>query len=118
MRSYFADGTSEVGDVLIGADGGRSKVREQRLPQLKRLDLGILAIAGRYILDEARMKRLLTALRDGSLNNFVPRGNGWMFVSSWCSRPRENVTSAQQAMEHYVVWAYVLPRHSLSLLQS
>ena len=85
-RAHFADGTYEDGDILIGADGSRSKMRELYLPQLKRIDLGILAIAGRYVLDKERMRKLPRFLTDGSLNSIVPKGKGWMFVSAWHCR--------------------------------
>ncbi len=43
----FADGTSATGDVLIGADGIRSIVRQQRAPHLAIMDAGVQAIYGR-----------------------------------------------------------------------
>ncbi len=43
----FADGTSATGDVLVGADGIRSIVRQQRAPHLAIMDAGVQAIYGR-----------------------------------------------------------------------
>ena len=107
VRAHFDDRTWEDGDVLIGADGSHSKLREQYLPRIQRDDLGILAIAGRYVLDKQRTRELPRALTDGSLNNIVPHGKGWMFVSAWHSKPR---TDSTDEAEHYVVWAYVVPK--------
>lgn len=45
-RAYFSDGSHEDCDLLVGADGPNSKVRQQFMPNLNRLDLGIQAIAG------------------------------------------------------------------------
>lgn len=111
VRAHFADGTTEEGDVIVGADGGHSKVREQYLPDLKRVDLGIVAIAGRYVLDPNRERSLPMALTNGSLKNIVPNGKGWMFVSAWHSRNPAKANGECKQDEHYVVWAYVLPKY-------
>ncbi|CAG9990373.1 unnamed protein product [Clonostachys byssicola] len=103
VRAYFSDGSHEDCDLLVGADGPNSKVRQQYMPNLNRLDLGIQAIAGRYILDGEKMLKLPTELTNGSLNNIVPSGKGWMFISSWGS------TQADSKDQHYVLWAYVVP---------
>jgi 2-polyprenyl-6-methoxyphenol hydroxylase-like FAD-dependent oxidoreductase len=47
VTAHFADGSTERGDVLVGADGIRSAVRRQRLPGHDTVDAGITAIYGR-----------------------------------------------------------------------
>jgi 2-polyprenyl-6-methoxyphenol hydroxylase-like FAD-dependent oxidoreductase len=102
-RAHFADGTHADGDLLVGADGSNSRVRRQYLPELRRLDLGVVNIAGRCPLTPEIAEQLPATPTDSSVNNVVPPGPGWMFASTW-GTPEEVGT--------YVVWAYVGARHS------
>ncbi len=49
----FADGTSAVADVLVGADGVGSRVRAQLVPELDVLDIGVRCIYGKVPLTPA-----------------------------------------------------------------
>jgi 2-polyprenyl-6-methoxyphenol hydroxylase-like FAD-dependent oxidoreductase len=108
VRVHFEDGTTVTGDVLVGADGPHSPVRKEYLPQIERVELGINTIAGRCVLDESSFYHLPPDFVDGSLNNIVPHGKGWMFASCW-DLP---TTSGAKAQRH-IVWAYVLPQHTI-----
>jgi 2-polyprenyl-6-methoxyphenol hydroxylase-like FAD-dependent oxidoreductase len=101
VRARFSDGSEAEGDVLIGADASNSRVRRRLLPNLDRVDLGILNVAGRYPLNAENSARLPAIFTDGSLNNIVPPHSDWMFVSAW-----------RVDGEDYVVWAYVARRES------
>ncbi|KAI1610698.1 hypothetical protein EDD36DRAFT_301120 [Exophiala viscosa] len=107
VRAHFAGETSAEGDILIGADGSKSKVREQRLPHLQREHLGIVIICGRCQLDDIRTKSLPPLMTDGSLNNIVPYGKGWLFIASF---PSAEGSSATDVPENYTLWAHVVPK--------
>jgi 2-polyprenyl-6-methoxyphenol hydroxylase-like FAD-dependent oxidoreductase len=49
--AYFTDGTTAAGHVLVGADGIRSAVRNQRAPHCDTIDAGVTAIYGRIPTD-------------------------------------------------------------------
>jgi 2-polyprenyl-6-methoxyphenol hydroxylase-like FAD-dependent oxidoreductase len=63
--AHFADGAWAVGDVLVAADGGGSRVRRQFLPHAPRLDTGVIGIAGKVFLDTAPRAYLAPELLDG-----------------------------------------------------
>ncbi|CAI6032135.1 unnamed protein product [Clonostachys chloroleuca] len=98
VRAYFSDGSHEDCDLLVGADGPNSKVRQQFMPNLNRLDLGIQAIAG-SLHSERREDDEIT---DGAYQRLAEQ-YWWMFISSWGS------TQTDSKDQHYVLWAYVVP---------
>jgi 2-polyprenyl-6-methoxyphenol hydroxylase-like FAD-dependent oxidoreductase len=79
VTAYFTDGTSATADVLIGADGANSRVRQQLLPHADRIDTGILAVAGKHRLAGANLPR---ALREDA-NMIIPADSGFLFTAVW-----------------------------------
>jgi 2-polyprenyl-6-methoxyphenol hydroxylase-like FAD-dependent oxidoreductase len=63
--AHFDDGTQAVGDVLVAADGGGSRVRRQLLPHAERIDTGVIGIAGKVFLDPETRARIAPRLLDG-----------------------------------------------------
>jgi 2-polyprenyl-6-methoxyphenol hydroxylase-like FAD-dependent oxidoreductase len=72
--AFFEDGTRADGDVLVGADGGNSRVRRQLLPQAERVDTGIRAVGGKLILADETRRRLSPALLGGPTLVRAPGG--------------------------------------------
>lgn len=77
---YFEDGTSAQCDVLVGADGGNSRIRKQFLPQAKRIDTGYRAIQGKTLLTDEIKQFLPLRLFDGPASVIAPHGRS-MFIA-------------------------------------
>jgi|GEM_PF-155282 len=80
VEAQFADGTTAVGDVLVGADGATSRVRAQLLPHAERIDTGIACIAGKYMLTQESRGRLAPRLQAAPVS-VMPARTGGMFVA-------------------------------------
>ena len=65
VELQFADGQSASADVLVGADGVRSAVREQYLPHAEVTDTGSRCIYGKTMLDDSVLPHLPPPLRLG-----------------------------------------------------
>jgi salicylate hydroxylase len=108
VTAHFSDGTSATADILIGADGANSRVRQQLLPHAQRIDTGILAIAGKHRLDGADLPY---TLREDA-NIVIPTNNGFLFTAVW--RPDRRTIVDQTAPQAFVLdntsaytfWAY------------
>jgi 2-polyprenyl-6-methoxyphenol hydroxylase-like FAD-dependent oxidoreductase len=87
VRLHLADGASVQGDVLVGADGIRSPIRAQRLPNVEVVEAGIegLGLYARSALPPEVLESLPSTLLDGfviatnkrggllALGAFIPR---------------------------------------------
>ena len=80
VTAYFEDGTSATGSMLIGADGGNSRVRRQFLPHAQRLDTGVTSIMGKLALNQATRQLRLPGQLDGATSILGPNGRA-MFVA-------------------------------------
>ncbi|MQA97818.1 MAG: NAD(P)-binding protein [Streptosporangiales bacterium] len=102
VTAHLADGGAVTGDLLIGADGANSRVRDQFLPHAGRIDTGVVAVAGKYRLtaeSRARLPRVLTT----RANSVVPAGPGFLFTAVW--EPDASAGSHGDGAA-YTFWAY------------
>ncbi|EES74398.1 FAD binding domain protein [Paenibacillus sp. oral taxon 786 str. D14] len=75
LRAWFENGEYIDADVLVGADGGGSKVRQQYKPGVKIFDTLGRALYTKVFLDDTRRKELDQLIGDGSMRGlFSPEG--------------------------------------------
>jgi salicylate hydroxylase len=117
----FADGSTATCDLLIGADGGNSRVRKQFLPQARRIDTGVVGIAGKLMLTEENRRKAPPSLLRGAGLVMAP-GHRTMFIALQefgdRARPAEGAIGGNDAAHaldpgtlfdnttSYLMWAY------------
>ncbi|MFS8099405.1 FAD-dependent monooxygenase [Lentzea alba] len=105
VTAFFADGTSETGDVLVGADGAQSKVRKQYLPHAKVVDTGISSIAGKLPLTPETVKLLPPEADGGVTLLYGPKG---AFVIIHVMR-----FDGTGVEDDYIMWGYAIAHDKL-----
>ncbi|WP_045317442.1 FAD-dependent oxidoreductase [Lentzea aerocolonigenes] len=98
VTAFFDDGTSETGDVLVGADGAQSRVRRQYLPHAKIADTGITTIAGKLPLTPEHVKLLPPKADGGVTLLYGPKG---AFVIVHVMR-----FDGEGVEDDYIMWGY------------
>jgi 2-polyprenyl-6-methoxyphenol hydroxylase-like FAD-dependent oxidoreductase len=107
VAAHFTSGVA-FGDVLVGADGGGSRVRKQYLPQADRIDTGMRGIQGKVWLDDEVRERVPERLFEGPI--MIPGAGGYgMFLALHQFQPIppgvERYVSAEAAQQRdYVMW--------------
>jgi len=108
VEALFEDGTSAIGDVLVGADGTHSKVRAQYLPRAEVVDTGVVGAAGRVPINEANRylpEHLLTRL-----TSILPlKGTSMIVTQSIHKSGRHHRTGDRS---DHVIWVLVSPRRA------
>jgi salicylate hydroxylase len=125
---HFADGSTATCDVLVGADGGNSKVRHQFLPHARRIDTGVVGIAAKALLTEDNRRRLPPRILDGTglvmspgrrsmfigLHEFATNAPAVPAARTGDSEAGQVDTNAlADNTTSYVFWAYSGPRADL-----
>lgn len=119
ITAEFADGTVETGTLLVGAEGGRSRVRSQLLPNAERRDTGTVSIAGRVTLN-ARVRAALPRHLSNGVAMILAPGGFNMFLAT-----HEHADTSTTLPAHllpttntdYLVWALTARRNSFAAAQ-
>jgi 2-polyprenyl-6-methoxyphenol hydroxylase-like FAD-dependent oxidoreductase len=124
VTAYFTDGTSASGDVLVGADGANSRVRQQYLPQAERIEVGAVGIGGEFLLTDQTRAWLPHQLA-ARLNLIMPPDRYCLFSAPFdhtntSSEGQHNIQERAKAAglnpellidntQDYLLWGFLTP---------
>ena len=106
----FNDGSIATGDIVVGADGASSRVREQLLPDARRLETGIFVLSGKFPLDGAARRETPSAVFKGP--TLVMGPDGCFLFASAMEYPPD--ASRDYDSEEYVMWGFSAHRDTLA----
>jgi 2-polyprenyl-6-methoxyphenol hydroxylase-like FAD-dependent oxidoreductase len=109
----FADGTAAQGDVLVAADGASSRLRTHLLPDAKRIDTGIVAVSGKFTLDEATRAGIPEPIMRGPTLVLGPRGC-FMFANAVLYDRQDHLGCDGEREADYVMWGFSAHRDELA----
>jgi 2-polyprenyl-6-methoxyphenol hydroxylase-like FAD-dependent oxidoreductase len=106
VTAFFEDGTTAAGDVLIGADGTGSNVRQQYLPHARIVDTGIVGAACRLPITPDSRRRLPRHLLT-RLTSVVPPKGTYMIVTQSIYRSGAKYIDV---MGDHLIWVLISSR--------
>ncbi len=128
VTAFFEDGSEATGDLLVAADGGNSRIRQQFLPQASRVETGAISLIGKIPLT-SRVYSLLTKNQlDRSTLVLGPGGRGLFSalhdLSGKISAPTRQEMSDSQAStmfentDDYYFWAFITKQKNYALREN
>ncbi|MBN9511289.1 MAG: FAD-dependent monooxygenase [Alphaproteobacteria bacterium] len=111
VTAHFQNGLSESADLMVGADGASSRVARQLLPSAHRIDTGIVAISGRFPIDDLSKRNTPTPVFQGPTLIVGPPGV-FMFASAVEYPPEADPIYDR---DQYVMWGISARREDFAL---
>ncbi|GAA3564064.1 NAD(P)/FAD-dependent oxidoreductase [Amycolatopsis ultiminotia] len=122
VTAHFADGTSDTGDVLVAADGSRSRVRAVVRPGDEPRDLGVRTVFARIPRERAHAGGLAEVLQDRF--TYVIGKQGHLGLMPMIFRTRPDVAGHTwpelrlEPAEDYYLGVFNIHREDLSISDS
>ena len=116
---HFSDGTTAKTDLLVGADGIQSNIRQQILPDCAPEETGFVGIYGKTLLNQNGKSLMPTNLMTTGMIVFGKPGKAFFFTTmSFMQPPKEAFArlapdQVPPTNEDYIMWAMVVPNQEL-----
>ena len=112
VQAHFADGSAATGDLLVGADGVNSRVRQQLLPEVTLTDTGTRWLGGRTPLDAGIRALLPAELSDRAVSVFDDGTTFFLAAVQFQNPPSAAARRLWSPVrfthdEDYVMWALI-----------
>ncbi|QDP96490.1 FAD-dependent monooxygenase [Microlunatus elymi] len=119
VRVDLDNGSALTADLLVGADGSGSRLRQQLLPDLEVIDIGQVNIFGRTPLTNQTLPDIPWAALDGFSTVIGPDGRAMPLAAHRFANPPRTTAARlwpglQLSADHdYLMWVFSLPAEAI-----